>query len=44
MTETEREREAVSVAVGALAPHLPRYRRSVGGYARLLVGADPGAT
>jgi tetratricopeptide (TPR) repeat protein len=29
-----REREAVSVALGALAPHLPRYQRSVTNYAR----------
>jgi Tetratrico peptide repeat len=32
-----REREAVSIAVGALAPHLPRYQRSMANYARLLV-------
>ncbi len=31
------EREAVSVAVAALAPHLPRYQRSMANYARLLV-------
>jgi hypothetical protein len=38
-----REMVAASVAVGALAPHLPRHQRSVGSYARLLVEADPGA-
>jgi hypothetical protein len=30
-------REAVSVALGALAPHLPRYQRSLHNYARSLV-------
>jgi Tetratrico peptide repeat len=38
-----REREAVSVALAALAPHLPRYQWSLATYARLLVEADPGA-
>jgi hypothetical protein len=33
---TGREREAVALALGALAPHLPRYQRSVGSYAREL--------
>jgi hypothetical protein len=37
-----REREAVSIALGALAPRLPRYQRSLANYARLLVGAEPG--
>jgi hypothetical protein len=37
LTDIGREREAVSVAVGALAPHLPRYQRSMANYARLLV-------
>jgi hypothetical protein len=37
LVEVGREREAVSVAVGALAPHLPRYQRSMANYARLLV-------
>nr|WP_235882370.1 tetratricopeptide repeat protein [Streptomyces apricus] len=32
-----REREALSLALGALAPHLPRYQRSMANYARLLV-------
>ena len=31
-----REREAVSVALGALAPHLARYNRSLAAYARKL--------
>jgi hypothetical protein len=39
LVDTGREREAVSVAVGALAPHLPRYQRSMANYARLLL--DP---
>lgn len=34
-------REAVSVAVAALAPHLPRYQRSMANYAKLLVEPDP---
>lgn len=37
LTEVGREREAVSLAVGALARHLPRYQRSMANYARLLV-------
>lgn len=37
LTSVGREREAVSVAVGALAKHLPRYQRSMANYARLLV-------
>jgi hypothetical protein len=37
LTEVGRERAAVSLALGALAPHLPRYQRSLGNYARLLV-------
>ncbi|MFC7546752.1 tetratricopeptide repeat protein [Plantactinospora sp. GCM10030261] len=40
LTSVGREREAVSVAVGALAPHLPRYQRSMANYARLLVEPD----
>jgi tetratricopeptide (TPR) repeat protein len=41
LADTGREREAVSVALTALAPHLPRYQRSLGNYARLLVEPDP---
>jgi Tetratrico peptide repeat len=37
LTDVGREREAVSVAVAALAPHLPRYQRSMGNYARALL-------
>jgi hypothetical protein len=37
LTDVGREREAVSIAVGALARHLPRYQRSMANYARLLV-------
>ncbi|MEV0091647.1 tetratricopeptide repeat protein [Streptomyces sp. NPDC050738] len=37
LTDVGREREAVSLALGALAPHLPRYQRSLGNYARLLL-------
>ncbi len=43
LTDVGREREAVSVAVGALAAHLPRYQRSMANYARLLVEPDPAA-
>ncbi|MGW1561576.1 tetratricopeptide repeat protein [Streptomyces sp. NPDC002144] len=35
-----RDREGLSLVLGALAPHLPRYRRSMANYARLLV--EPG--
>ncbi|GAA1843727.1 tetratricopeptide repeat protein [Asanoa iriomotensis] len=37
LVDVGREREAVSVAVAALAPHLPRYQRSMANYARLLI-------
>jgi tetratricopeptide (TPR) repeat protein len=40
LVDLGREREAVSLALGALASHLPRYRRSVARYARLLVTPD----
>ncbi|AZS36951.1 hypothetical protein CVS47_01572 [Microbacterium lemovicicum] len=39
LSSVGRDREAVSVALLALAPHLPRYIRSVTGYARELL--DP---
>ena len=39
LSDTGREREALSIALAALAPHLRRYQRSVTSYARLLV--DP---
>jgi tetratricopeptide (TPR) repeat protein len=37
LADAGRAREGVSVAVGALAKHLPRYQRSMANYARLLV-------
>lgn len=37
LADVGREREAASIALGALAPHLPRYQRSLGNYARALV-------
>ncbi|WP_370113250.1 tetratricopeptide repeat protein [Streptacidiphilus sp. MAP12-33] len=37
LVDVGRGREAVSLAVGALAPHLPRYQRSMANYARMLV-------
>jgi hypothetical protein len=43
LTDVGREREAVAVAVGALAAHLPRYQRSMANYARLLIEPDPAA-
>ncbi|MEV8591783.1 tetratricopeptide repeat protein [Streptomyces sp. NPDC052012] len=36
-----RDREGLSLVLGALAPHLPRYQRSMAAYARELV--EPGA-
>lgn len=36
-----RDREGLAVALIALAPHLPRYRRSTVNYARGLVGEPP---
>jgi tetratricopeptide (TPR) repeat protein len=40
LTDTGDEREAASLALEALAPHLPRYQRSLGHYARELRGED----
>jgi tetratricopeptide (TPR) repeat protein len=40
LVDTGREREAVSVALTALAPHLPRYQRSLTNYARALTDED----
>ncbi|NYJ06975.1 tetratricopeptide repeat protein [Petropleomorpha daqingensis] len=37
LVDSGREREAVSHALIALAPHLPRYQRSTANYARALV-------
>ncbi|MGZ3115146.1 tetratricopeptide repeat protein [Streptomyces sp. H62] len=35
-----RDREGLSLVLGALAPHLPRYQRSMATYARRLVETD----
>ncbi|MFF8100747.1 tetratricopeptide repeat protein [Streptomyces sp. NPDC016640] len=37
LSDLGRDREGLSLVLGALAPHLPRYRRSMAAYARLLV-------
>ena len=42
LVDTGQEREAVSVALSALAPHLPRYQRSLTNYARELSEQPPG--
>ena len=36
LSDVGREREALSLVLGALAPHLPRYQRSVSNYAKAL--------
>ncbi|WP_055701119.1 MULTISPECIES: tetratricopeptide repeat protein [Streptomyces] len=41
LADLGREREGLSLVLGALAPHLPRYQRSMGNYARLLVADTP---
>jgi hypothetical protein len=41
LVDTGREREAASLALAALAPHLPRYQRSLAAYARLLLDGEP---
>jgi len=40
LVDVGREREAVSLALTALAPYLPRYQRSLANYARLLIEPD----
>jgi tetratricopeptide (TPR) repeat protein len=40
LADMGREREALSISLIALAPHLPRYQRSLGNYARELVEPD----
>ncbi|MER5181443.1 tetratricopeptide repeat protein [Streptomyces sp. NPDC002896] len=40
LADLGREREGLSLVLGALAPHLPRYQRSMANYARLLVEPD----
>ncbi|MDB5528745.1 MAG: hypothetical protein JWR51_1848 [Devosia sp.] len=37
LSDLGREREALSLALTALSPHLPRYNRSLGNYAKALV-------
>ena len=37
LVDVGREREAAAIAIEALAPHLPRYQRSMGNYARALL-------
>lgn len=41
LTDAGRGKEAVSIALGALAPHLKRYNRSLAEYAKALLGAAP---
>jgi tetratricopeptide (TPR) repeat protein len=41
LVDTGREREAVSVALAALAPHLPRYQRSLANYAQEIADRSP---
>jgi Tetratrico peptide repeat len=41
LVDVGQEREAASLALAALAPHLPRYQRSLANYARLLLDAEP---
>ena len=38
LIDAGREREAAAIALEALAPHLPRYQRSVKNYAQALLG------
>ncbi|QGV82313.1 tetratricopeptide repeat protein [Streptomyces ficellus] len=40
LADLGREREGLSLVIGALAGHLPRYQRSMSNYARLLI--EPG--
>jgi tetratricopeptide (TPR) repeat protein len=40
LADTGEPREALSIALAALAPHLPRYQRSLGNYAQDLVASD----
>ena len=43
LTDLGQTREAVSIAVGALARHLPRYQRSMAAYAQMLMEPEPPA-
>jgi hypothetical protein len=40
LADSGREREAVSLTLAALAPHLPEYQKTVANYARLLAEAE----
>jgi tetratricopeptide (TPR) repeat protein len=40
LADVGREREGLALALRTLAPHLPRYQRSLANYARLLVEPD----
>lgn len=42
LVDTGLEREAVGIALAALAPHLPRYQRSLANYARELADESAG--
>ena len=41
LVDVGREREAAALALAALAPHLPRYQRSLANYDRLLSDGEP---
>jgi tetratricopeptide (TPR) repeat protein len=41
LVDTGREREATSLALAALAPHLPRYQRSLANYAKEIAKRPP---
>lgn len=43
LMDVGREREAASLALGALSRHLPRYNRSLANYAKIAVGEEPTA-
>lgn len=43
LADLGREREGLALVLGALAPHLPRYQRSMANYARLLVEPESAA-
>jgi len=43
LIDVGREREAASLALQALAKHLPRYNRSLANYAKIAVGEEPNA-
>ncbi|WP_026184444.1 tetratricopeptide repeat protein [Salinispora vitiensis] len=40
LTDVGREREAVSLALGALAKHLPRYNRSLAYYSKAVISSE----